>query len=147
MFQKDAIVDQSFAPAQINDLMAASDYVLLAAPLTDETRGMIGAAQIAAMKPTGVLINVGRGAVVDEPALIQALEAGKIRGAALDVFAVEPLPSTSPFYKMENVLLSPHTADHVRDFIHLAVECFLDNLRRFRANEPLLNLVDKHAGY
>ena len=147
MFQKDTIVDQSFAPAQINDLMAASDYVLLAAPLTDETRGMIGAAQIAAMKPTGVLINVGRGAVVDEPALIQALEAGKIRGVALDVFAVEPLPSTSPFYKMENVLLSPHTADHVRDFIHLAVECFLNNLRRFRANEPLLNLVDKHAGY
>jgi len=147
LFQKDAIVDQSFGLAQVNELMAASDYVLLAAPLTDETRGMIGAAQIAAMKPTGVLINVGRGAVVDEPALIQALENGKIRGAALDVFAVEPLPSTHPFYKMENVLLSPHTADHVQDFIHLAVECFLDNLRRFRANEPLLNLVDKHAGY
>ena len=147
LFQKDAIVDQSFGLAQVNELMAASDYVLLAAPLTDETRGMIGAAQIAAMKPTGVLINVGRGAVVDEPALIQALENGKIRGAALDVFAVEPLPSTHPFYKMENVLLSPHTADHVQDFIHLAVACFLDNLRRFRANEPLLNLVDKHAGY
>jgi phosphoglycerate dehydrogenase-like enzyme len=121
--------------------------VLLAAPLTEETRGMIGAAQIAAMKPTGVLINVGRGAVVDETALVQALETGKIRGAALDVFAVEPLPATHPFYKMENVLLSPHTADHVKDFVHLAVECFLDNLRRFRANEPLLNLVDKHAGY
>jgi phosphoglycerate dehydrogenase-like enzyme len=99
------------------------------------------------MKPTGVLINVGRGAVVDEPALIRALETGKIRGAALDVFAVEPLPARHPFYKMENVLLSPHTADHVQDFIHLAVECFLENLRRFQANEPLLNLVDKHAGY
>ena len=147
LFEQDALVDQSFAPAQINELMAASDYVLLAAPLTDETRGMIGAPQIAAMKPTGVLINVGRGAVVDEPALIQALEAGKIRGAALDVFAVEPLPAAHPFYKMENVLLSPHTADHVQDFIHLAVESFLENLRRFRANEPLLNLVDKHAGY
>jgi len=108
---------------------------------------MVGAPQIAAMKSTAVLINVGRGAVVDEPALIQALEVGKIRGAALDVFAVEPLPAAHPFYKMENVLLSPHTADHVRDFIHLAVECFLENLRRFRANEPLLNLVDKHAGY
>lgn len=147
LFHKDAIVDQSFAPAQIDELMAASDYVLLAAPLTDETRGMIGAPQIAAMKPTGVLINVGRGAVVDEPALIQALETAKIRGAALDVFAVEPLPSTHPFYKIENVLLSPHTADHVRDFIHLAVESFLENLRRFRADEPLRNLVDKHAGY
>jgi phosphoglycerate dehydrogenase-like enzyme len=147
LFKQDPLVDESFAPAQINELMGASDYVLLAAPLTDDTRGMIGAPQIAAMKPTGVLINVGRGAVVDEPALVHALENGKIRGAALDVFAVEPLPSTHPFYKMENVLLSPHTADHVQDFIYLAVECFLDNLRRFRANEPLLNLVDKHAGY
>ena len=147
LFQTDANVDQSFAPAQLNDLMSASDYVLLAAPLTEETRGMIGAPQIAAMKPTGVLINVGRGAVVDEPALVKALETGKIRGAALDVFAVEPLPPAHPLYKMENVLLSPHTADHVKDFIHLAVECFLENLRRFRANEPLLNLVDKHAGY
>jgi phosphoglycerate dehydrogenase-like enzyme len=147
MFGQDSPVDQNFAPSQINDLMAASDYLLLAAPLTGETRGMIGAKQIAAMKPTGVLINVGRGAVVDEPALIEALETGKIRGAALDVFAVEPLPAGHPFYRLENVLLSPHTADHVQDFIHLAVECFLDNLRRFQANQPLLNLVDKHAGY
>jgi len=147
MFQQNGLVDQSFAPSQINDLMAASDYVLLAAPLTEETRGMIGAKQIAAMKPTGVLINVGRGAVVDEPALVDALENGKIRGAALDVFAAEPLPPGHPFYRMENVLLSPHTADHVQDFIHLAVESFLDNLRRFQANQPLLNLVDKHAGY
>ena len=147
LLQQVAGVDQSFAPSQINELMAASDYVLLAAPLTEETRGMIGAPQIAAMKPTGVLINVGRGAVVDEPALIQALETDKIRGAALDVFAVEPLPPGHPFYRLENVLLSPHTADHVKDFVHLAVACFLENLRRFQANEPLLNLVDKHAGY
>jgi phosphoglycerate dehydrogenase-like enzyme len=147
LFNQDSLVDESFAPAKLDQMLAASDYVLLAAPLTDETRGMIGAAQIAAMKPTGVLINVGRGAVVDEPALVQALEAGKIRGAALDVFAVEPLPSGHPFYQLENVLLSPHTADHVQDFIHLAVESFLENLSRFRANEPLLNLVDKHAGY
>jgi len=147
LFDKDPFVDESFAPANLNQMLAASDYVLLAAPLTDETRGMIGAPQIAAMKSTAVLINVGRGAVVDELALIQALETGIIRGAALDVFAVEPLPAGHPFYKMENVLLSPHTADHVRDFIHLAVDCFLENLRRFRADEPLLNLVDKHAGY
>jgi len=147
LFDRDPLVDESFAPAKLDQMLAASDYVLLAAPLTEETRGMVGAPQIAAMKSTAVLINVGRGAVVDEPALIQALEAGKIRGAALDVFAVEPLRAAHPFYKMENVLLSPHTADHVRDFIHLAVECFLENLRRFRANEPLLNLVDKHAGY
>ena len=147
LFEKDPLVDQSFAPSQINELMATSDYVLLATPLTDDTRGMIGAAQIAAMKPTSVLINVGRGAVVDEAALIKALEDGKIRGAALDVFAVEPLPAGHPFYRMENVLLSPHTADHVQDFIHLAVEAFLENLKRFQAGQPLMNLVDKHAGY
>jgi DNA-binding MurR/RpiR family transcriptional regulator len=128
-------------------LALASDYVLLATPLTDDTRGMIGAAQIAAMKPTSVLINVGRGAVVDEAALITALDDGKIRGAALDVFAVEPLPAGHRFYSMENVLLSPHTADHVQDFIHLAVEAFLANLKRFQAGQPLMNLVDKHAGY
>jgi len=147
LFQEDSVVDESFPPAKLNQMLAASDYVLLAMPLTGETRGMIGAAQIAAMKPTGVLINVGRGAVVDEQALVAALEGGKIRGAALDVFAVEPLPAGHPFYRMENVLLSPHTADHVQDFVHLAVECFLENLRRFQAGEPLLNLVDKHAGY
>ena len=147
LFQQDANVDESFAPAQLDRLIASSDYVLLAAPLTEETRGMIGTRQIAAMKPTGVLINVGRGAVVDEPALIAALEAGTIRGAALDVVAVEPLPAGHPFYRLENVLLSPHTADHVQDFVHLAVESFLENLRRFQADQPLLNVVDKHAGY
>jgi len=147
LFQEDSLVDESFAPAKLNQMLTASDYVLLATPLTSETRGMIGAEQIAAMKPMGVLINVGRGAVVDEQALVVALESGKIRGAALDVFAVEPLPAGHPFYRMENVLLSPHTADHVEDFVHLAVECFLENLRRFQAGEPLLNLVDKRAGY
>jgi len=147
LFNNAPLVDQSFAPSQINELLAASDYVLLATPLTDETRGMIGAEQIAAMKPTSVLINVGRGAVVDEAALIKALDDGKIRGAALDVFAVEPLPEGHAFYRMENVLLSPHTADHLQDFVHLAVEAFLENLKRFQAGQPLMNLVDKRAGY
>ena len=97
--------------------MAASDYVLVVLPSTAGTRGMIGEAQIAAMKPTAVLINVGRGASIDEAALLQALESGKIRGAALDVFTTEPLPSGHPFYKMSNVLLSPHTADRVEGFL------------------------------
>jgi phosphoglycerate dehydrogenase-like enzyme len=143
----DPLVDEAYPVARLMDLMAASDYVLVAAPLTPDTRGMIGAAEIAAMKPTGVIINVGRGAVIDEVALAAALEADKIRGAALDVFSQEPLPPGHPFFKLENVLLSPHTADHVQDFVHLAVECFFDNLRRFRAGEPLVNIVDKHAGY
>ena len=99
------------------------------------------------MKPSAVLINVGRGAVVDEPALIQALESGKIRGAALDVFAVEPLPAGHPFYKLTNVLFSPHTADRVEGFLGPAVDAFLENLERFLKSEPLQNVVDKHAGY
>jgi phosphoglycerate dehydrogenase-like enzyme len=147
LFSSDPLLDATFAPAQINDLMAASDYVLVSAPLTPETRGMVGAAQIAAMKPTAVIINVGRGPVIDQTALQKALEAGKIRGAALDVFEVEPLPAGHPFYKMQNVLVSPHTADHVEEFHALAYEAFFENFRRFEAGEPLLNLVDKHAGY
>jgi phosphoglycerate dehydrogenase-like enzyme len=147
LFSNDPLLDETFAPAQINDLMAASDYVLVAAPLTPETRGMVGAAQIAAMKPTAVIINVGRGPVIDQAALQQALEAAKIRGAALDVFEVEPLPAGHPFYKMQNVLVSPHTADHVEEFHALAYEAFFENFRRFEAGEPLINLVDKHAGY
>ena len=143
----DPLVDATYAPAQLHDLIAASDYLLLVLPLTSETRGMIGAAEIAAMKPSVVLINIGRGPVVDEAALIQALESGKIRGAALDVFTEEPLPAGHPFYRMTNVLVSPHTADRVEGFIGPAVDVFLENLERFLKNQPLENVVDKHAGY
>jgi phosphoglycerate dehydrogenase-like enzyme len=143
----DPLVDAFYTLPQLHDLIAASDYLLLATPVTAETLGMIGAAEIAVMKPNAVLINVGRGAVVDEPALIQALESGKIRGAALDVFMVEPLPAGHPFYRMTNVLLSPHTADRVEGFLGPPVEAFLENLERFLNGKPLENLVDKHAGY
>jgi phosphoglycerate dehydrogenase-like enzyme len=143
----DALVDVSYAPAQLDQLMAASDYVLVVLPSTAGTRGLIGAEQIAAMKPTAVLINIGRGASIDETALLRALESGKIRGAALDVFTTEPLPSGHPFYKLPNVLLSPHTADRVEGFLQPAVDCFIENLERFLKGEPLLNVVDKHAGY
>src|SRR6185295_18168310 len=118
---------------------------LLSAPLTAETRGLIGAGEIAAMKPTAVIMNVGRGPVIDEAAMIRALQSGKIRGAALDVFDTEPLPPDHPFWKMTNVLLSPHTADRVEGFLAPALECFLDNLSRFRTGSPLLNIVEKHA--
>ena len=142
-----SLADVNYPPSQINELMAASDYVLAALPATAGTRGLIGEAQIAAMKPTAVMINVGRGSSIDEPALIRALESGKIRGAALDVFTTEPLPSGHPFYKLPNVLLSPHTADRVEGFLEPALDCFFENLGRFRKGEPLLNVVDKHAGY
>lgn len=144
---QDPLVDRAYAPAQLHEMLAECDYVAIAAPLTAETRGMIGAAQIAVMKPTAVLINVGRGLIVDEPALIAALESNKIRGAALDVFAKEPLPPEHPFYKLENVLLSPHTADRSPESRSGAVEFFLENFERYRKGEPLQNIVDKHAGY
>jgi phosphoglycerate dehydrogenase-like enzyme len=143
----DPRLDRTYGATELNDLAAASDYLLVAAPLTDETRGLIGEAQLSAMKPTSVVINVGRGPVIDESALVRALESGLIRGAALDVFDVEPLPAGHPFYRLQNVLLSPHTADRVQGFWIRPVECFLENLRRYRTGEPLLNLVDKQAGY
>lgn len=143
----DGLVDQSYTGAQLHELMAVSDYLLLALPLTPHTRGMIGAAEIGAMKSNAVLINVGRGPVVDEPALIQALQSGRIRGAALDVFTVEPLPAGHCFYKMDNVLVSPHTADRVEGFLDPAADAFLENLGRFLKGQPLDHIVDKHAGY
>lgn len=143
----DPLLDACYPPARLQELLAQSDYVAVTAPLTPETRGLLGEAQIAAMKPSALIINVGRGAVIDEAALIHALESGKIRGAALDVFAVEPLPGGHPFYKLDNVLLSPHTADHIQDALENAVEFFLENFERFRKGEPLQNVIDKHAGY
>ncbi len=145
--QKDPLVDEFFAPGRINELMAASDYVLVSTPLTKETDGLVGASQIGAMKRSGVLINVGRGQVIDETALIKALQSGAIRGAALDVVQREPLPAPHPLYTLPNVVLSPHTADHVEGFLIPAVECFVENFERYRKGEPLENVVDKHAGY
>jgi phosphoglycerate dehydrogenase-like enzyme len=147
LFESESPPDQTYGPGQLKELMAASDYILVVTPLTAETRGMIGEAEIAAMKPSAVIINIGRGPVIVEAALVRALEAGRIRGAALDVFDNEPLPSEHPFWRMPNVLLSPHTADRVEGFLDPAFESFVENLDRFRKGEPLANVVDKHAGY
>jgi phosphoglycerate dehydrogenase-like enzyme len=123
------------------------DYVVVAAPLTAETRGMIGEAEFAAMKREAVVINVGRGPVIDEEAMVEALSSGRIKGAALDVFQHEPLPDGHPFYKLENVLLSPHCADHTPDWLDNAMQFFIAQFDRFRRGEPLLNVVDKKLGY
>jgi phosphoglycerate dehydrogenase-like enzyme len=131
----------------LNAMLAECDYLVLTAPLTPETRGMIGAAQIARMKDTAVIINVGRGAVLDEDALVAALQNGKLRGAALDVFAKEPLPVDHPLWGMEHVIVSPHSADSLPDSREQAVQFFVENFERFRRGEPLQNVVDKHAGY
>jgi phosphoglycerate dehydrogenase-like enzyme len=143
----DPHVDETLPPDRLHDLIARADDVLVAAPLTPETRGLVDAAALAAMKPTGVLVNVGRGPVVDEEALAKALEAGRIRGAALDVFETEPLPAGHRFWRLPNVLLSPHSADHVPGWIDDGTRVFLRNLERFVRGEPLENVVDKSRGY
>jgi phosphoglycerate dehydrogenase-like enzyme len=117
------------------------------APLTADTRGLVGSRQIAAMRPSAVIINVGRGPVIEEAALIEALESNTIRGAALDVFDVEPLPAGHPFYRLENVLISAHGADNLPDSRERGVEFFVENFERFENNQPLQNVVDKSAGY
>ena len=128
-------------------LCERSDYLVLAAPLTPETRHMIGKDELDAMRPGAVLINVGRGALVDQAALVGALQRGTLQGAALDVFETEPLPADDPLYGLDSVLLSPHTADHTATWREEAMRCFLENLRRFRAGEPLLHVVEKASGY
>ena len=138
---------QEFGEPTIDDVIAAADSVILSAPLTPSTYRLITKERIARMKTSAVFINVGRGATVDEPALIEALRDRRIRGAALDVFAVEPLPSDSPLWQLDNVLLSPHTADHTHDAHERAMQFFIENLRRFRAGESLENIIDKEQQY
>jgi phosphoglycerate dehydrogenase-like enzyme len=132
---------------RLRELLSISDYVLVATPLTPETKGMIGEAELSAMKTSAVIINVGRGPVIDEPALIAALEQKRIRGAALDVFNQEPLPEGHAYWRLHNVLLSPHSADHTVGWEQLAMQIFLKNFELFRNGQPLTNVVNKKAGY
>jgi phosphoglycerate dehydrogenase-like enzyme len=143
----DPLVDEALPPARVRELAERCDAIVVAAPLTPQTRGLFGREAIAAMKPTAVLVNVGRGPVVDEAALVSALEGRRIAGAALDVFETEPLAPGHPFWRLPNLLLSPHCADHVPGWIEEATRLFLRNLERFRRGEPLANLVDKARGY
>ncbi len=145
--EDDGVADAVYSPDRLMDLMRESDYVLAAAALTPETRGMIGESQLRAMKPTAVIMNLGRGPVIDEPAMVRALREGWIRGAALDVFDEEPLPAGHPFFDLKNVLLSPHSADHTEGWLDLTMRFFLENFERFRSGRPLQNIVDKSKGY
>ena len=124
-----------------------ADYLVLAAPLTPETRHMLAAPELAAMKPSAVLVNIGRGAVIDEAALVGALQRGALKGAALDVFETEPLAEGHPLFALPNVLVSPHCADHTATWRNDALRCFLENLGRFRTGQPLQNVVDQARGY
>jgi phosphoglycerate dehydrogenase-like enzyme len=144
---QDPNLERVYSPDGLREMLAICDYVLVATPLTGETRGMIGEAELSAMKGSAVIVNLGRGPVIVESALIAALAAKRIRGAALDVFDEEPLPDSHPFYGLENVLLSPHSADHTLGWADLAMRVFLENFERFRSGQVLQNIVDKKAGY
>jgi phosphoglycerate dehydrogenase-like enzyme len=139
--------DAWFPPEKLSDLLARSDAVVMCAPLTPETERMIGAAQLRAMKPSAYFVNVGRGATVDEAALARALADQRIAGAAIDVFAEEPPPAGHPFYQLDNVIVSPHVSGFLPSYDERCVELFAENLRRYLADAPLLNLVDRAKGY
>ena len=136
-----------FGDPTIDDILPESDFVALSLPLTPATHGILNAARIAKMRTNAVLINVSRGAIVDEAALVDALVAKRIRGAALDVFTTEPLPSDHRLWTLDNVLLSPHSADHTADAHDRAMTFFLENLARFQRGDSLANVIDKDEQY
>jgi phosphoglycerate dehydrogenase-like enzyme len=138
---------QEFTDPTLEDVIAQSDYLVMSTPLTPSTHRLLSRERIALMKPRSVLINVGRAATVDEDALVDALREERVRGAALDVFLTEPLSPDHPFWTMQNVLLSPHCADHTADAHERAMQFYLENLRRFRSGDSLENIVDKVEQY
>lgn len=143
----DPLIEKYYPPAELRRMLSVCDYVVVAAPLTGETRHMISDAEFASMKPSAIVINVGRGAVIDEEAMVRALSEQRIRGAGLDVFEQEPLPKDSALYGIENVLLSPHCADNIAGWTGDAMRYFLEQYARFENNQPLLNVVNKRLGY
>jgi phosphoglycerate dehydrogenase-like enzyme len=147
LYNVDPLVERIYAPDQLGEMLPQCDYVVCAAPLTPETKGLIGRAAFNAMKPEAVIVNVGRGPVIDEAAMVEALTSGRIKGAGLDVFDKEPLPDGHPLYSLKNVLLSPHCADHTPDWLERAMQFFLDQFESFRNGQPLKNVVDKKLGY
>lgn len=143
----DELVDVSYGPGELSQLMAESDYAVLCAPLTDETRHMIGGPELACAKQGQFLVNIGRGALIDESALISALkDKTRIRGAALDVFSIEPLPSDSEIWSLPNVLLSPHNADYTADSVQLSARRFVGLCNDVLSGQPV-TVVDKTAKY
>jgi len=143
----DPYCDRLLPHSRLPELLASSDFVLLAVPLTAETKGMVGAAELAQMKGSAYLLNVARGDVVDQGALVAALTSGGIAGAALDVTDPEPLPAGDALWSAPNVIITPHISGAVEGYGHRAAELFITNLRRYLAGEPLLNRVDVSLGY
>ena len=140
-------VDEVFPPDRLHDLLSKSDVVVLSAASTVETRHLIGARALNAMRRGALLVNVARGRLIDDDALIEALGDGRVGGAALDVFTKEPLEPASPYWTLPNVIVTPHVSGAMEDYWTPLVALFSENLRRFEAGQPLINVVDKEAGY
>lgn len=143
----DPDVDELLPAQRTVDLLRQADYVVVAAPDTAQTRHLIGADELAVMKPSAFLVNIARGSILDEDALIAALQNGRIAGAGLDVFAREPLPPESPLWRMPNVIVSPHISGLTASYSRRFTDILLDNLARYRAGEPLRNVVQAERGY
>jgi phosphoglycerate dehydrogenase-like enzyme len=139
--------DAVFGPEKIDEALSQADYVLLCTPVTRATTRIINQARLAKMKPDAYLINVARGTLIDEAALLAALKERRVAGAALDVFEEEPLPADSEFWSLDNVLITPHTAAVTEQLWDRHYDLIVENLRRFLDGQPLLNQVDKQRGY
>jgi phosphoglycerate dehydrogenase-like enzyme len=140
-------VDRMFGPEGLHEVLARSDWVVVTAAGTAETDGLIGEPELAVMKSSARLINIARGSLIREEALVKALEEKHIAGAGLDVFEKEPLPENSPLWRMPNVILTPHIAGGTPYYVDRLMDIFVENLKRFQAGEPLVNVVDKQLGY
>ena len=143
----DVRVDEIQGLDHFTDLLGRTDVIVLSVALTAETRGLIGPATLPHVKPRTLLINVGRGRLIDDEAVIGALRDGRLGGAALDVFVREPLDAASPYWDLPNVIVTPHVSGTMENYWPPLVELFAENLRRFEYGQPLLNVVDKQAGY
>lgn len=139
--------DQIFQRSRLHQLLAVADSVVLVVPATDETKGMIGSLEFKAMKPSAFLINVARGSIVNEAALIHALETKQIAGAAIDVYDTEPLPPSSPLFKIPNLYMTPHTAGNYPGYVDAATVDFAQKLKGFLLGQPLSGIIDKSRGY
>lgn len=144
---KEPLADRLFGARELEEFLASADFLVVVLPLTHATEGILDERALAAMKPSAVLINIARGKLVSESALVKALESGKLSGAALDAFAEEPLPSTSPLRRLPNVVLTPHVAGLHPHYLDRATSLFIVNLGRYLAGQPLLHEVDKREGY
>jgi phosphoglycerate dehydrogenase-like enzyme len=140
-------VDQSFPPEQLHELLHLSDYVVISVPLTRETEKLIGETELRTMRRNAYLVNIARGRVIDEQALVRALREGWIAGAGLDVTEEEPLPSESPLYSMPNVILTPHISGNSAHYDTRLAALFADNLKRYRIGQQLQNRYDPSRGY